>query len=491
MDSGLGEEDNIVALYQASLDGCISSLNTLMERDPLILHRISLASFSETPLHITALSGHLEFTTTLLRKKPRLADVVDSLGRTPLHLASAEGHTEIAKALLQASTNVCLVQDRSGRIPLHFAAMRGRIEVIKDLIRAQPNSIRVDLCGDSVLHLFIRYNHLNALKLLVESANDGELLDSKDHDGNSILHLAVMLKQMKTIEYLLSLSKIKREANAKNKNGRTALDLLDFCPRDYVCLKIQDILKEAGVIRSTDPNSLLLPTPHVNHGLDEAQPPQIIMEGRQAQSRLRKCWPYRGWCSWVKHLKYQRTWMEETRGALMLVATVIATMTFQAGISPPGGVWQQQTNSTVDPSCRNEICDAGTSILSYTQSDAYQLFLFFNTTSFFASLSVVLLVIGGFPLKNKLFVWIFTAALSLAITFMALAYLWAATLQSSYYADSSIDIFHIGAKIVFVWLVLFVVVILMHAIRLISWMMKWCKCNCNSRQGSTNNIVNV
>ncbi|KAB1210612.1 hypothetical protein CJ030_MR6G010296 [Morella rubra] len=91
----------------------------------------------------------------------------------------------------------CLVQDQSGRIPLYFAAMRGRIKVVKDLIRAQPDLIRVDLCGDSFLHLFIQYNHLDALKLLVESANDGELLDSKDHDGNSILYLAVMLKQMK------------------------------------------------------------------------------------------------------------------------------------------------------------------------------------------------------------------------------------------------------------------------------------------------------
>jgi ankyrin repeat protein len=56
----------------------------------------------------------------------------------------------------------------------------------------------VNLNGDTVLHLCVRYNHLDALKLLVQSTNGDELfLNSKNHDGNSILHLAVMLKQIK------------------------------------------------------------------------------------------------------------------------------------------------------------------------------------------------------------------------------------------------------------------------------------------------------
>jgi ankyrin repeat protein len=76
--------------------------------------------------------------------------------------------------------------------------MRGRIEIIKELVIARQESIRVNLNGDSVLHLCLRYNHLDALKLLVELANGDELfLNSKDHDGNSVLQLAAMLKQMK------------------------------------------------------------------------------------------------------------------------------------------------------------------------------------------------------------------------------------------------------------------------------------------------------
>jgi ankyrin repeat protein len=120
----------------------------------------------------------------------------------PLHLASAEGHTEIVKTLLQVNTSVCLASDQHERIPLHFVVMRGRIEIIEELIRAQPESIRKNLNGGSVLHLCVQYNHQDALEWLVKLADCDELLNSKDHDGNSILHLAVMLKQMKCVKHI-------------------------------------------------------------------------------------------------------------------------------------------------------------------------------------------------------------------------------------------------------------------------------------------------
>jgi ankyrin repeat protein len=201
------EKENMDALYEASRNGCVSTLTSLIQRDPHILYRVSLTSFSETPLHITALLSHLEFSEVLISKKPTLTKEVDSLGRTPLHLASAEGNTEIVKALLQANTDVCLARDQDERIPLHLASKRGRTEIIEELINARRESILMNLNGDSVLHLCLQYNQFDALKLLVESANGDELfLNSKNRDGNSVLHLAVMLKQVKVRQQLLWLS---------------------------------------------------------------------------------------------------------------------------------------------------------------------------------------------------------------------------------------------------------------------------------------------
>jgi ankyrin repeat protein len=108
MDKRHDEEENMVAeLYEASRNGCVNTFTTLIQRDARILDRVSLTFFSETPLHLSALHGHLEFSRVLISNKPTFVKEGDSLGRTPLHLASAEGHTEIVKALLQANKNIC------------------------------------------------------------------------------------------------------------------------------------------------------------------------------------------------------------------------------------------------------------------------------------------------------------------------------------------------------------------------------------------------
>jgi len=133
------------ALYAVSQNGDVSTLTTLIQMDAVILNRVLLSSFGKTPLHLSALNGHLEFSKVLISQKPTLAKEVDELGRTPLHLASDEGHTEIVKVLLQSNTNIFSAVDQYERIPLHLATMRGRIEIIKELVIARRESIRVKL----------------------------------------------------------------------------------------------------------------------------------------------------------------------------------------------------------------------------------------------------------------------------------------------------------------------------------------------------------
>jgi hypothetical protein len=38
--------------------------------------------------------------------------------------------------------------------------------------------------------------------------------------------------------------------------------------------------------------------------------------------------------------KNRETWLQEMRGWLILLATLAASVTFQAGLNPPGGFWQ-------------------------------------------------------------------------------------------------------------------------------------------------------
>ncbi|XP_028793204.1 ankyrin repeat-containing protein BDA1-like [Neltuma alba] len=200
MGTSHGEEDRLSVLYEASRKGSVSTLNSLLPKEPLILHKISQSGFTETPLHISALLGHLEFTKALVTYKPRLAIEVDSSQNTPLHLASAEGHTEIVKELLKVNDKPCSFPNEEGKIPLHYAVMRGRLDVVKELVNAKPESLSFLDNGNTVFHLCVIHNHLETLECLVELevAISGKLLNFAISDvvGNTVFHLAVASKQV-------------------------------------------------------------------------------------------------------------------------------------------------------------------------------------------------------------------------------------------------------------------------------------------------------
>lgn len=76
--------------------------------------------------------------------------------------------------------------------------------------------------------------------------------------------------------------------------------------------------------------------------------------------------------------------MEKFKSLLLLLATLVATITYHAGLNPPGGVWsrdgQQNQNSY----------KAGDPILSLTNPSRYMVFYYCNSTAFVASLVVIL-----------------------------------------------------------------------------------------------------
>ncbi|KAM4110827.1 hypothetical protein ACJW30_05G021800 [Castanea mollissima] len=453
-------------LYKAAGNGCKTTLDRLILKDPHLLSKISLTSLSETPLHISALVGHLEFSKALLLLKPQLTLELDSHRRCPLHLASAEGHTEIVQALLDENKDACLASDQDGRIPLHYAAMRGRVEVVRQLIIAQPNSITQVVLdgGETVLHLCVKYNQLDSLKLLVELfvSDEADFLNSKDHEGgNTVLHLAVMLQRIEIVKYLLSVSKVKEGADALNKMGLTALEVLNHYPIDWKSFTIQNFFMDACAVTTTKKNNL--------------SPSLEIVVGHH-DSAKRKRSSKKRWQKWLKYLRYQGDWLEETRGALMVVATVITTITFQPAINPVGGVLQPNVNDTYGWKYDlNSTCMAGNSVLAchFNHNYGFLLFMIYNTVSFTASLCVVFLLISGFPLKNRVCMCLLTFAMCTSLTFLAFAYVSAFILLIPYpfydgFAHNAVLVIAYGVLLGLVFVV--GIVLLIHTIRLLAWL---------------------
>ncbi|PRQ56775.1 putative PGG domain-containing protein [Rosa chinensis] len=171
------------------------------------------------------------------------------------------------------------------------------------------------------------------------------------------------------------------------------------------------------------------------------------------------------------------TWVEEKRGMLMVVATMISTMTFQATISPPGGFWQEMnTNSTFDGAIICNVtnpCVAGTAVSSYIHTDYFNNFQTYNAICFLFSLSITLLLISGFPLRKRVLVWLLSIVMCLTLAFLALTFSEGAKMVVPKSVDSEYTTaIRIVSSVTLFWVPLLGLVALYNVIRLLIWLVK-------------------
>ncbi|XP_037463641.1 uncharacterized protein LOC119335634 [Triticum dicoccoides] len=79
--------------------------------------------------------------------------------------------------------------------------------------------------------------------------------------------------------------------------------------------------------------------------------------------------------------------IEKAKSLILLLATLAATITYQAGMDPPGGVWSDGDPEAVPPGYK-----AGDPILLFRHAARYKAFFYCNSTAFVASLVVILMV---------------------------------------------------------------------------------------------------
>ena len=127
------DEEREKRVYEASVTGSVSLLKQLMAEDPLTLARAAVTCFNETPLHVAAILGHLDFTKYLLTQKPDMTMAVDSRGRSPLHLArrATKHRLEVLKLLLEQVGEVDFLnsKDDYGNTVLHTATALKQFKV--------------------------------------------------------------------------------------------------------------------------------------------------------------------------------------------------------------------------------------------------------------------------------------------------------------------------------------------------------------------------
>ncbi|WVZ81470.1 hypothetical protein U9M48_028844 [Paspalum notatum var. saurae] len=93
--------------------------------------------------------------------------------------------------------------------------------------------------------------------------------------------------------------------------------------------------------------------------------------------------------------EHSETGEKNMREYLMLLGVLAASVTYQTGLKPPGGLWQDNSNGH----------SAGSSILHYINKRRFHAFFYSNSTSFMASIVVIFLLLPWTLHKHQLPLW--------------------------------------------------------------------------------------
>uniref|UniRef100_A0A2N9F9J5 PGG domain-containing protein n=1 Tax=Fagus sylvatica TaxID=28930 RepID=A0A2N9F9J5_FAGSY len=288
-------DERIERLKKVSQCGDIDTLYMLIQEDAYLLEHIDHVPFFDTPLHIAASMGHILFVMEMMRLKPSFARKPNPEGLSPIHLALINGHIEMVQWLLQVDGDLVCVKGREGMTLLHHAvATNDNLDLLSEFLSVCPNSIKnVTIRNETALHIALKYNKLEAFKLLVgwlgknRSKNamfwEKTILKWKDNEGNTVLHVAV-------VSHLLAWGGETVNVNLKNLEGKTAWDILQE---------------------------------------------QTQVDNSEIKALLRDARPFNVFMSSYTYFLYEK------RNALLVVAVLLVSVTYQAVLNPPGGLWQE------------------------------------------------------------------------------------------------------------------------------------------------------
>ncbi|XP_057474280.1 ankyrin repeat-containing protein At2g01680-like [Actinidia eriantha] len=172
-------------------------------------------------------------------------------GYSPMHFSCENGLITMVKELTKVDPELCRLKDNHSRTPLHVAVMKGNEEAIRVIVTACPESLKMLTCiRETALHLALNHNQCGSFEVLMEEIQkhkQEDLLNWKDHEGNTVFHISTSKKQVQILELLVHPTNGPLvEVNARNRQGFTALDLHYQNYSDRVDRDISRLLHKAG-----------------------------------------------------------------------------------------------------------------------------------------------------------------------------------------------------------------------------------------------------
>ncbi|KAF5202417.1 Ankyrin repeat [Thalictrum thalictroides] len=139
---------------------------------------------------------------------------------------------EIRKQLMEKQPSQCKVPVGMGKnnwTLLHHATHKGDLSTIEDIIMFCPECLEiVDIENQNFLHIAVKYEKINVVKYISESLPTiaEEILNGQDNHGNTPLHIAAIGQNATIALFFLYNSRVSKKIT--NMQGLRAIDLIHF-----------------------------------------------------------------------------------------------------------------------------------------------------------------------------------------------------------------------------------------------------------------------
>ncbi|KAH1115712.1 hypothetical protein J1N35_009090 [Gossypium stocksii] len=308
-------------LMRAARDGDINALYYVIADDPHALDFFDSQLLVDTPLHIAVGKGNTNFALEIMRLYPSLSKKLDPSGWCPFHVALLKNQIATVFRLLETEPDLVRLKGREGLTSLHLVVeFLGGIEhnLLHEFLAVSPLSITdTTNRGQTALHIAVNNGNIEALKVLLSFLRrsmyrnalywEHKVLNWKDENGDTVLHVAVKENDIEAVKLLLN-SNIK--VNARNLDSCTAVDIATVNNKSAMLNVLNKVGAKDGIL------------------IEEMKQLTLVAKPTLLDNVIR----------FVKGQKIDIS--SETRDALLVAAALVATATFQAVLSPPGGLRQ-------------------------------------------------------------------------------------------------------------------------------------------------------
>ncbi|XP_017245614.2 protein ACCELERATED CELL DEATH 6 [Daucus carota subsp. sativus] len=255
-------------------------------------------------VHAAITSRNIALLKELTKMKTEVLSITDENEQTPLHCAASTNFAEGVDFILEKYKMDIFEKDSDGFLPIHYASKYGHIGILIKLLQYKLDAREfVNQDGQNILHVAAMYGKHDVVRYILKTPGLELLYNEIDKDGNTPLHLAAKKWHPNVVSCLTWDKRV--HLKLLNNEGLTAMDTFEENMKGTVSYRQRltyITLKSAGVGRAELQKKLKL---------------------KRQESAVTEPYNMEDW--------------KDRVNTLMLVSILIATVTFAAGFTMPGG----------------------------------------------------------------------------------------------------------------------------------------------------------